>query len=121
MKRLWKYISPHIGFITLTMVIKLGGTVLELLIPYLMEIILDDIVPTGNTRKVLFFGVLMMLGMDSLLALVLIALLPIICLIVYIVTKKSVPLYKEEQGTHESLMAANGFYRSLYEAQFEYV
>jgi ATP-binding cassette subfamily B protein len=26
-----------------------------------------------------------------------------------------------EQGTHESLMAANGFYRRLYESQFDSV
>ena len=26
-----------------------------------------------------------------------------------------------EQGTHDSLMAANGFYRKLYEAQFDSV
>lgn len=26
-----------------------------------------------------------------------------------------------EQGTHDSLMKANGFYRELYEAQFEAV
>ena len=43
-------------------------------------------------------GVFMMLGMDPVLSLVLICMLPFIGLIVYAVTKKSVPLYKEEQN-----------------------
>ena len=43
-------------------------------------------------------GVVMMLGMDAPLALVLIIMLPAIALIVYFVTKASVPLYTKEQG-----------------------
>lgn len=42
-------------------------------------------------------GLVMMLIMDARLALVAVALLPVICLIVMIVTKKSVPLHKREQ------------------------
>ena len=186
MKRLWKYIAPFGGFILLTMLIKLSGTLLELLIPYFMEIILDDVVPQGLTAPIwgygaamvlsaigclagnvianrmsakssgqitqavrhdlyqklstlssaqldaltvpsaesrltsdtynfnmllarvqrlgvrapilLFGGIVMMLSMDVKLALVLIALLPLIGLIVYFVTKTSIPLYKKEQS-----------------------
>ncbi len=186
MEKLGKYIKPYIWYMVLTMGIKLLGAVLELLIPYFMEIILDDVVPTGKlfpiflygglmllcaagcltanvganrmsaissgkiTRKLrydlfeklerlsarqmdtltvssaesrltsdtyninqllarmqrlgvrapilLLGGVVMMLGMDPVLALVLISLLPLIGVIVYVVTKKSVPLYKEEQS-----------------------
>ena len=186
MTRLSHYIKPYIGYIILTMLIKLGGTLLELLIPYFMEIILDTVVPTGSVRGILLYGlfmvlaacgclagnilanrmsavsagkitltlrhdlfarleslsakqldtltvssaesrmtsdtynfnqflarmqrlgirapilllggIVMMLGMDMTLSLVLIALLPLICLIVFVVTKKSVPLYTEEQG-----------------------
>ena len=185
MKRIWRYIRPYTGFIIWTMIIKLMGAVLELLIPYFMEIILDDVVPAGETPKIFVFGglmllasggclacnvianrmsavssgkitlairhdlfdrlqrlsarqmdtltlssaesrltsdtynvnqllarmqrlgirapilllggIVMMLTMDVPLAMVLIAMLPLIALIVYIVTKKSVPLYKEEQ------------------------
>lgn len=38
MQRLKKYIMPYAGYITFTVIIKLGGAVLELLIPYFMEI-----------------------------------------------------------------------------------
>lgn len=185
MEKLGKYIRPYVLYILLTMAIKLLGAGLELLIPYFMEKIIDDIVPTGEkpmiyafgglmvlcaggclaaniianrmsaissgkiTRKLrydlfekleglsaaqmdkltipsaesrltsdtyninqllariqrlgvrapilLLGGVFMMLSMDPVLALVLVMLLPLIGVIVYIVTKKSVPLYKEEQ------------------------
>ena len=186
MKKLWKYIRPYAWFILLTVGIKLLGAVLELLIPRIMETILDVMVPRGEilpiflygggmllcavgclvfnivanrmsaissgkiTRKLrhdlfdtiqhlsagqmdgltvssaesrltsdtynvnqmlarmqrlgirapilLTGGVLMMLSMDTLLAMVLIAMLPVIGVIVYFVTKKSVPLYRREQG-----------------------
>ena len=185
MKKLGQYIKPYVPYIVLTMAIKLLGAVLELLIPYFMEIILDDVVPTGDrtpiflygglmllcaagclaanvganrmsaissgkiTRKIrydlfeklehlsarqmdeltvssaesrltsdtyninqllarmqrlgirapilLLGGVVMMLGMDSVLSLILIFMLPLIGIVVYVVTKKSVPLYKKEQ------------------------
>lgn len=42
-------------------------------------------------------GVVVMLGMDAKLALVLVALLPVIAVVVYFVTKTTVPLYTEEQ------------------------
>ena len=48
MKRLMKYIGPYVGLIVLAMFIKLLGAGLELMIPYLMEIILDDVVPAGQ-------------------------------------------------------------------------
>lgn len=185
MLKLKRYIAPYFGYIILTMVIKLVGSAMELLIPYLMEIILDDIVPTGSRDNIFLYGgfmalsavlcvtmnivsnhmsarssgkitlalrhdlfwklehlssrqmdgltvssaesrltsdtyninrflammqrlgirgpilllggVVMMLQMDAPLALVLIAMLPIIVLVVYWVTKASVPLYTREQ------------------------
>lgn len=185
MEKLWNYIKPYIWFILLTMGIKLLGAVFELLIPYFMEIILDDVVPTGDFTHILFYGaamllcalgciaaniganrmsavssgkitlrlrhdlfekigglssgqmdaltissaesrltsdtyninqllariqrlgirapillfggIVLMVGMDAMLSLVLIGLLPLIGIIVYFVTKKSIPLYKKEQ------------------------
>ena len=192
MEKLGKYIRPYVWYIMITMGIKLLGAVLELFIPYFMEIILDDVVPTGElvpifvygglmlvcaagclaanvganrmsaissgkiTRKLrydlfeklehlsarqmdqltvssaesrltsdtyninqllarmqrlgirapilLLGGVFMMLSMDPVLSLVLISMLPFIGIIVYIVTKKSVPLYKEEQGVLDGIV-----------------
>ncbi len=186
MKRLWKYIRPYTVFIVFTMFIKLTAALLELLIPKFMEIILDEVVPTGKVKPIVWLGLLMvavsgislvfniianrmtaissgkitkklrhdlfdklqslsakqmdeltvssaesrltsdtynfnsllarmqrvgvrapiiligglvmMLSMDVKLSLILIALLPLICIVVYFVTKYSVPLYHKEQG-----------------------
>ena len=192
MKQLWRYIKPYTWYIFFTVCIKLGGALLELLIPYFMEIILDDVVPAGQKKLIWIYGagmllaaigclsgnvianrmsavssgkitrtlrhdlfrkleslsarqmdaltvpsaesrltsdtynfnqllarmqrlgirapilllggIVMTLSMDAVLALVLIALLPLIGLTVYIVTKKSVPLYKQEQSVLDKVV-----------------
>ena len=62
MQRLWRYIAPYMWYIGLAIVVKLAAAVLELLIPYFMEIILDDVVPTGEVGPILIFGGLMFLS-----------------------------------------------------------
>ena len=61
MKGLEKYIRPYWGFIALTMFIKFLGTAVELLIPYLMEIMLDEKVPAGALNDIYLYGGLMLL------------------------------------------------------------
>lgn len=185
MRDLERYIRPYWGFIILTLLIKLTGAVVELLIPYLMEIMIDDKVGAGAVSEIYLYGfgmvlcaggtllcnivanrmsavssgritlklrhdlfnklqhlsarqmdeltvasaesrltsdtynvnqllartqrmgirapilliggIFMMLTMDVTLALILVALLPIIAVVVYFVTKKSVPMYTQQQ------------------------
>ena len=61
MFRLKKYIGPYTLFIFLTVMIKLLGALLELLIPYLMEIMLDQKVPQGQTGQIYLYGIAMIL------------------------------------------------------------
>ena len=61
MVRLKKYILPYGLFIVFTMLIKLLGAVLELLIPSLMEIMLDEKVPAGDIPAIWLCGGLMLL------------------------------------------------------------
>ena len=61
MIRLKKYILPYLGFISFTMLIKLLGAVLELLIPSLMEVMLDKKVPAGDSAAIWLYGGLMLL------------------------------------------------------------
>ena len=56
MKRLMKYIRPYLWLMALTMFIKLAGAALELFIPYLMEIILDEVVPAREQNKIFLYG-----------------------------------------------------------------
>ena len=52
----------------------------------------------------LFGGIVMMLQMDAALALILIALLPIIAVVVYFVTKTSLPLYTRQQSVLDQVV-----------------
>jgi ATP-binding cassette subfamily B protein len=45
----------------LQFVVKFGGTIIELLLPWMLSTILDDIVPSGNMKKVYIWGGLMLL------------------------------------------------------------
>ena len=186
MLKLERYLRPYWGYMALTMGIKLLAAVLELMIPDLMETILDVMVPAGDTQRIFLYGglmllcalgclggnilanrmsavssgkitlairhdlfarlqglsarqmdrltvssaesrltsdtyninqllarlqrigvrapmlliggIIMMLRMDAALALILIALLPIIAVVVYFVTKTSLPLYTRQQS-----------------------
>ena len=192
MKQLSKYIRPYGWFMVLTVGIKLLAAILELMLPYLMEQMLDVHVPAGSVRAIylcgggmllcalgclgsnilanrmsasssgkitqairhdlfaklqslsahqmdaltvssaesrltsdtynvnqmlarlqrmgirapglLIGGIAMMLMMDASLSLVLIALLPIIGVVVYVVTKKSVPLYTRQQSALDKVV-----------------
>jgi len=61
MGQLRSYIRPWWGYILLAVFIKLMGAVLELFIPYLMEVMLDDKVPSKDVRAILLYGLLMLL------------------------------------------------------------
>ena len=61
MKRLEGYIRPYWFYICLTLLIKLVGAAAELMIPYLMEIILDETVPAGDTSGILRYGAYMLI------------------------------------------------------------
>ena len=61
MGKLEKYLRPYWGFMLLTVLIKLTGTVTELMIPDLMETILDVLVPAGDRVQILIHGGYMLL------------------------------------------------------------
>ena len=62
MKFIWRYVKKYKLFILGVMAIKLAGTALELLIPYVMEHILDNVVPAAQDFwPVLMWGGIMML------------------------------------------------------------
>ena len=61
MKFLWSYLKKHIWVILGVMFIKLAGTAVELLIPYIMEHLIDNIVPLERLSLVCLWGGLMLL------------------------------------------------------------
>ena len=45
MKLIIKYLKPYLGFLSLTFIIKVIGTIIELIIPYILSHIVDVIIP----------------------------------------------------------------------------
>lgn len=61
MKRLFSYIKPYSWYILLTLAIKFAGTVFDLFIPSLMQIIIDEKAPLGELGPIFTLGGLMLL------------------------------------------------------------
>ena len=64
MKKIFSYCKPYTVFVALTLVIKTIGTVMDLIIPYLLGFILDEVAPKctkENLTPIFFFGALMVL------------------------------------------------------------
>ena len=61
MFRLKHYIRPYAFFIIGTLFIKFLGAAAELLIPYFMEILLDEIVPARDVSGIYLYGLIMLL------------------------------------------------------------
>ena len=61
MKRLFPYIKPYSWFIVLTLAIKFAATSLELMIPNLMQTMIDEKVPEGRLMPIFVLGGLMLL------------------------------------------------------------
>ena len=61
MRTLGKYIRPYAWRIALQMCVKIGGTVIELFLPSMLSIILDDYAPVGDKTGVWMMGLGMIL------------------------------------------------------------
>ncbi|MCI9057287.1 MAG: ABC transporter ATP-binding protein [Oscillospiraceae bacterium] len=59
MKTIWRYMKLRLGRIGLSVSVKLLASVLELLIPYILEHIIDRVVPGGRAGPVVGWGALM--------------------------------------------------------------
>ena len=61
MKLLLKYLRPHRRFIALALSIKTVATLIELVIPYILSHILDEVVPSGKVSHIITWGVAMII------------------------------------------------------------
>lgn len=57
MRTLGKYVKPYLLRISLQMCVKIGGTVIELFLPSMLSIILDEYAPIGNKTGVWTMGI----------------------------------------------------------------
>lgn len=61
MKWIFSYLKPLSRRISVGITIKVIGTAAELIIPFLLTYILENVIETNEIRKILFFGVIMAL------------------------------------------------------------
>ncbi len=59
MRLFFKYSKPFGALVGAGLIIKILGTLSELVIPFILEHIIDVVVPTGNVRAILWWGVAM--------------------------------------------------------------
>lgn len=60
MKLIFTYMKKYVWAIVLVMVIKLAATTTELLIPYVLEHMIDDVAPTKSTWGIIIWGAVML-------------------------------------------------------------
>ncbi|MCD7843382.1 MAG: hypothetical protein LUG17_02000 [Clostridiales bacterium] len=60
MKFMLSYLKRYKGLVAACMSLKLLGTVLELLLPYVLEYLIDTVAPTENLRLVALWGGVML-------------------------------------------------------------
>ena len=61
MKMMFRYMRPYWKMILLGVVIKLGATMTELMVPYILEHLIDEVVPRGQRSAIWLWGGLMVL------------------------------------------------------------
>lgn len=64
MRRILSYLRPYVGGMVLGLVIKFIGTIMDLLLPWILAHMIDDVVPTGE-RQVIYLWGLAMLGCSA--------------------------------------------------------
>lgn len=60
-RHIFRYMRKHLGISVLGVAAKTAATIGELMIPYILEYVIDHVVPEGDFRPVIFWGILMIL------------------------------------------------------------
>lgn len=65
MKLIFKYLKPYYGRMLFGLLVKVGGTVAELFMPWILAHILDNVIPetklSGSMRSMIFWSLMMLL------------------------------------------------------------
>ena len=61
MKKVFTYIKPYTGRMTLGLMIKALGTFMDLGLPWVLAKIIDDIIPIREISYILWWGVVMLM------------------------------------------------------------
>ena len=61
MNMIYRYIRPHLKAMSLGLVIKITGTIMDLFLPWILSYMIDTIVPVKNFNKIIEFGIIMII------------------------------------------------------------
>lgn len=61
MKHLWEYVKPYMPRISLGLLIKFAGTIMDLLLPWILSYMIDTVAPQHNVSLVIKWGIVMIL------------------------------------------------------------
>lgn len=56
MKRVFPYLQPYLPRISLGLIIKFIGTIMDLLLPWILSYMIDDVVPLKNVPRIVLWG-----------------------------------------------------------------
>ena len=59
MKKILTYLKPYLPKMILGLIIKFSGTIMDLLLPWILAYTIDDIIPLKDVRLILIWGVVM--------------------------------------------------------------
>lgn len=60
-KYVFKYLKPYYGSMAFGLFVKFIGSVMDLMLPWIMAYVIDDVVPTGDTKMIYLCGGAMLL------------------------------------------------------------
>lgn len=60
MKKVIAYLKPYFGKMALGLLIKFTGTIMDLLLPWILAYIIDHVIPLKDVRRIVFWGVMML-------------------------------------------------------------
>ncbi len=61
MRTYLRYLRPFLPRMSVGLLIKFTGTIFDLMIPFVLKIIIDDVVPTKDVRKIYIYGIVMVI------------------------------------------------------------
>lgn len=61
MSCIFRYIKPYLGRMTVGLIVKVLATIAELLIPWALAYMVDDIIPMKSVKMILLWGCVMFL------------------------------------------------------------
>lgn len=61
MKKVFQYLRPYLGRMSFGLAVKFTGTIMDLLLPWILSYLIDEIVPTKQVSLILRFGCYMLL------------------------------------------------------------